>query len=100
MWGNLFLTVTRIILLNQTRSELMKHEHQVGSLNNCVEELQQRANNLAYEGKTVRETHIRNIHEIGEMKRAQELRVDEFSMQKLRESHETIQRLISQLQEM
>ena len=34
------------------------------------------------------------------MTRVQELRVDEFSMQKLRESHETIQRLISQLQSM
>ena len=34
------------------------------------------------------------------MQRAQELRVDEFSVQKLRESHETIQRLTSQLQSM
>ena len=37
---------------------------------------------------------------MGELKRAQELRVDEFSVQKLRESHETIQRLTSQTQEM
>ena len=28
------------------------------------------------------------MYEMGEMKRAQELRVDEFSVQKLRESHE------------
>ena len=34
------------------------------------------------------------------MKRVQELRVDEFSEQKLRESHETTQRLASQVQEM
>ena len=34
------------------------------------------------------------------MKRAQELPVDEFSVQKFRESHEMIQRLTSQLQEM
>ena len=34
------------------------------------------------------------------MKRAQELRVGEFSVQKLRESHETIQRLTSQVQEL
>ena len=47
-----------------------------------------------------RETQIRNMHEIGEMNRAQEPRVDEFSLQKLRESHESIQRLTSQLQEM
>ena len=38
---------------------------------------------------------------MGEVKRAQELRVDVlFSVQKLRESHETIQRLTSQMQEM
>ena len=35
-----------------------------------------------------------------EMKRAQELRVDKVSVQKLRENHETIQKLSSQLQEM
>ena len=50
--------------------------------------------------KALPETQIRNIHEIGEMKRAQELRVEEFSVQKLRESHETIQRLTSHMQDM
>ena len=36
---------------------------------------------------------------MGVMKRAQEIRVDEFSVQNLRENHETIQRLTSQVQE-
>ena len=49
--------------------------------------------------KALRETQIRKMHEMGEMKRAQEIRVDEFSVQKMRESHDTIQRLTSQLQE-
>ena len=40
------------------------------------------------------------MHEMGEMKRAQELRVDEISVQKLRENHETIQKLSFQLREM
>ena len=40
------------------------------------------------------------MHEMGEMKRAQEQRVDEVSVQKSRENHETIQKLTSQLQEM
>ena len=40
--------------------------------------------------------HARN----GEMKRAQEQRVDEVSVQILRENHETIQKLTSRLQEM
>ena len=39
------------------------------------------------------------MHEMGEMKGAQELRVDGVSVQKLRENHETIQRLTSQMQE-
>ena len=40
------------------------------------------------------------MHEMREMKRAQELRVDDISFQKLRDNHETIQKLTSQLQEM
>ena len=96
----------------------------MGSFNNCIDELQQQAyaqrleledahhgyvesrkgqprlqEELSMKEKAVRETQIRKIHERREMKRAQELRVDEFSVQKLRESHETIQRLTSQMQE-
>ena len=56
-------------------------------------------NNL-WRKKLLRDTQIRNVHELGEMKRAQELRVHEFSVQKVRESHDTIQRLTSQLQKM
>ena len=40
------------------------------------------------------------MHEMGEIKRAQELQVEEVSVQKLRENHETIQQLSSQLQQM
>ena len=40
------------------------------------------------------------MHEMGDMKRAQEFSVDEFSFQMLRKSHETIQRLTSQVQEL
>ena len=32
--------------------------------------------------KALRDTQIRSIHEMGELKRAKELRVDEFSVQK------------------
>ena len=112
-------------LLNQVRSELVKQEHQVGSLNNCIAELQRQADaqrlkledahhgyaesrreqvrlqeELVLKENALRDTQIRNMHEMGEMKRAQELRVEEFSVQKLRESHETIQRLTSQMQDM
>ena len=47
----------------------------------------------------LRDTQIRSMHEIGEMKRSQVLRVDEFSVHKLRENHDTIQKLTFQLQE-
>ena len=102
----------------------MKQEHQEGYLNSCTDELQQQAyaqrlelvdahhgyiesrreqlrmqEELSVKEKALRETQIRNIHEMGEMKRAQELRVDEFSVQKIRESQETTHRLTSQMQE-
>ena len=48
--------------------------------------------------KAFRDTQVRSMHEMGEMKR--ELRVDGFSVKKLRESHDTIQRLTSQIQEL
>ena len=79
----------------------MKQEHNVESLNSCISELQQQAyaQRLEMEGahhgyvesrreqvrpqeelgmkeKALRETQIRSMHEMGEMKRAQELRVD------------------------
>ena len=40
------------------------------------------------------------MHEMGEITRAQEQRIDEVSVQKLRENHDAIQQLISQLQQM
>ena len=50
--------------------------------------------------KAFRDTQIKIIHGMGELKRAQELRVDEFSVPKLRESHDTIQKLTSQIQDL
>ena len=49
--------------------------------------------------KKLRETRIRNIREVEELKRAQEMRIDGFSRHELRESHATIQELTSQIQE-
>ena len=112
-------------LPSQARFELMRLEHQVGFLNSCINELQQQAyaqglelqdahhgniesrreharqqEELSVKEKLLRDTQIRNIHELGGLKRAQEQRVDEFSVQKLSESHDTIQKLTSQLQSM
>ena len=55
---------------------------------------------LSLKEKVLRDTQIRSMHEMGEVKRAQELRLDEVSVQILRENHETIQKLTSRLQEM
>ena len=78
-------------LLGQARCEHMKQEHQVGSLNNCISELQQQAyaqrleledahhgyiesrreqvrlqEELSMKDKVLRDTQIRNVHELGE----------------------------------
>ena len=55
---------------------------------------------LALREKALRDTRIRNIHEVEELKRAQDIRIDEFSRHELRESHATIQELTSQIQEL
>ena len=85
-------------MLSQAKSELVTQEHQVGSLNHCISELRQQASaqrlalqdaqhgyiesrreqvrlqeELSMQEKVLRDTQIRNMHEMGEMKR----RVDE-----------------------
>ena len=112
-------------LLNQARSDLAKQELRVESLNKCLGELQGQTEEqrlalqvaqyefvesrreqvrlqeeLSTKETVLRNTQIRNMHEMGEMKRAQEQRIDEVSVQKLRGKHETIQQLTSQLQKM
>ena len=109
--------------LAEARSELMKQEYKVESPNTCTGELQRHMfsqrleledahfgheqsrreqvrlqEELVMREKALRKTQITSIHEMGELKRAQELRVDEFSVQKLRESPDTKQKLASQTQ--
>ena len=95
-------------LAQLARSELMKQEYQVISFNRCIHELQQQPyaqglelqdahhgyieprreqfraqEEVSMKEKLLRDTQIRNVPELGEIKkRAQELRVDEFSLQK------------------
>ena len=111
-------------LLNQARSEMAKQELHVESLNMCVGEQQRQTKErrsalqdarygfvesgrqqvrlqeeLSLKEKVLRNTQLRNMHEMGEIQRVHELRVDEVSMQMLRENHETIQQLTFQLEE-
>ena len=55
---------------------------------------------LVQREKALRDTRFRSIHEVQQLKRAQEMRVDEFSIHKLRETLDTIQGLTSQIQEL
>ena len=112
-------------MLAEAKSEILKQECKVDSLNTCIRELQRQAHshrletdsaNCGYEEprreqarlheelplreKALRDTRIRNIHEMEELKRSQEMRFDEFSMQKLRKFHATMQELTSQIQEL
>ena len=63
-------------LLSQARSELMRQENEVGSFNSCINELQQQAypqcktltmDMLNLEENKLRDSQIRNIHELDEM---------------------------------
>ena len=56
-------------LLSRARSELMRQEHQVGSLNDCISELQQQAHAQRLE---VQDAHHENIESRREQARLQE----------------------------
>ena len=108
-------------LFAEAKSEILKQECKVDTLNTCIREFRRQAHSnrsemdnanywceesgreearlheeLAQREKALRDTRIRNIHEVEELKRAQETQIDEFSRHELRESHATIQELTSQ----
>ena len=122
-WEDLFLKETRITC-SIRQDQTWRSKNTKLNLNNCISELQQQTyaqrlelqdaqygfvesrreqvrlqEELSMKEKVLRDAQIRSMHEMGEMKRAQELRVDEVSVQKLRENHETSQQLTSQLQQ-
>ena len=95
---------------------MAKQELHVEFLNKCISELQRQTEEqrlalqdaqyefvesgqeqvrqkegLSMKEKVLRNTEIRSTHEMGEINRAQELRVHEVSVQKLTENRETIQ---------
>ena len=80
-------------LLSQARSDLMKQEHQAGSLNHCISDLQQQAYAQRLELQDAQHGYV-------ESRREEVRSQEELPLQKLRENHETIQKLTSQLQEM
>ena len=111
-------------LLAEAKSEILKQECKVDTLNTCMREFQRQVHsnrlemdyvNCRYEesrrkqGQTSRrigstrnfsQTRIRNILEVEEFEGSQEMRIDEFSRNELRESHATMHELTSQIQEL
>ena len=102
-------------LLAEAKSEILKQECKVDTLNTCFRQFQRQTRSnrwkmdsvncgheesrreqarlyeaLPLREKALQDTRIRNIHEVEELERAQEMRIDEFSRNELRESHATI----------
>ena len=123
--ARLALEAQRDHLLAEAKSEVLKQECRAERAECAIRELQRQIQsnrmeidhtNLGYETsrreqarlheelakreRALRETHIRSIHEVEELRRAQELRIDEFSRQELRQSQATFNELTSQIQEL
>ena len=54
---------------------------------------------LSEQNRDLREAHIKSLHEMEELKRVQELRIDEFSRRRLIENQDTILELTARIQE-
>ena len=112
-------------ILAEVRSEIQKHELQAESDKRSIQELtgiidsqrmeidhtltgceQSRRDQLllqeelSEQNRDLRETRIKSLHEMEELKRVQELRIDEFSRRRLIENQDTIDELTARIQEL
>ena len=55
---------------------------------------------LSEQNRDLREAHMKSLHEMGELKRVQELRVDESSRRRLIENQDTINEFTDRIQEL
>ena len=55
---------------------------------------------LSEQNRDLREAHIKSLHEMEELKRVQELRIDESSRKRLIENQDTINELTARIQEL
>ena len=55
---------------------------------------------LSEQNRDLRETRIKSLHEMEELRRVQELRIDEFSRRRLIENQDTIHELTARIQEL
>ena len=112
-------------ILAKVRTEIQKHEFQANSDRRSVQELhgiiesQRREidhalagdeqlrrdqlllqEQLSAQNRDLREAHIKILHEMEEMRRVQELRIDEFSRTRLIDNQDTINELTAKVQEL
>ena len=55
---------------------------------------------LSEQNRDLREAHLKSLHEMEELKRFQELRIDEFSRRRLIQNQDTIHELTARFQEL
>ena len=109
-------------LLAEAKSKILKQDCKVDTFDTCIREFQRQAHShrleldsvncgyeetlrelarlheeLAQREKALRDTHIRNIREVEELKRAQKMRIDELSMHKLTSQIQELQERINYL---
>ena len=111
-------------VLAEVRTEIHKHEVQADSDRRSIQELngiiesQRREidhtiagdeqlrrdqlllqEQLSEQNRDLREAHVKSLYEMEELKRVQELRIDEFSRRRLIENQDTIKELTARIQE-
>ena len=112
-------------ILAEVRTEIQNHEFQADSVKRSIQELsgmiesqrreidhtitsdeQSRRDQLllqeqlSEQNRDLREAHIKSLHEMEELKRVQELRIDEFSRRRLIENQDPIDELTARIQEL
>ena len=78
----------------------MEIDHTVTGCEQYRRDQQQLQEELSEQNRDLRETRIKSLHEMEELKRVQELRVDEFSRRRLIENQDTINELTARIQEL
>ena len=109
-------------ILAEVRTEISKHEFQADSdrsiqeLNGIIESQRRETDHtnasdeqlrrdqlllqeLLEQNRDLREAHIKSLHEMEELKRVQELRVDDSSTRRLIENQDTINEVTARIQE-
>ena len=112
-------------ILAEVRTEIQKHEFQADSDRKSIQELtgivdsqrreidhtvasdeQSRRDQLllqeqlSEQNRDLREARIKSLHEMEELKRGQELRIDDFSRRRLIENQDTVNELTARIQEL